>query len=186
MIAQVIQFGNMKKLLTILSILAVAGFGCAKGPVADGSSADGSWPYINNDYGLQMNLPTGVEVRSRQDGSPLTKYLGFDADHFASLRDTVRDAKATNLAYFYAVPKLSPDDFAKALEASNAAGAVKAKSIEDVTTNGIAMKKITSTTEMGEDKIHYLFDLKDKTIIVSQFIGEEKEFDPIFATITIR
>jgi len=177
----------MKKLLIALSILAIAGFGCAKGPGAtDGPSADGSWPYINKDYGLSMTLPTGVEVRSRQDGSPLTKYLGFDADHFASLRDTVRESKATNLAYFYAVSKMSADDFAKALEASNAAGAVKAKSIEDVTINGVAMKKITSTTEMGEDKIHYLFDAKESTIIVSQFIGEEAEFDRIFATITLR
>ncbi len=177
----------MKKLLIALSIVVLAGFGCAKAPAeTDGPSADGSWPYINNDYGLQMTLPTGVEVRTREDENRKTEYLGLDADFFASLRNTVRESKATNLAYFYAVPKFSADNFAKALEASNATGAVKAKSIEDVTINGIAMKKITSTTEMGEDKIHYLFDAKDSTIIVSQFIGEEAEFDRIFATITLR
>lgn len=177
---------GMKRLLIALSIVVLAGFGCAKAPVTNGPSADGSWPYVNNDYGLQMTLPTGVEVRTREAENRKSDYLGFDADHFASLRDTVRDEKATNLAYFYAVPKLSADDFAKALEASNATGAVKAKSIENVTINGIAMKKITSTTEMGEDKIHYLFEVKDSTIIVSQFIGEEAKFDPIFATIAVR
>lgn len=172
----------MKKFLLVLSIFAVAGFGCANGP----GGTDGIGPYVNSDYGISMTLPTDVEVRTREDENRPTKYLGLDADFFASMRDTVRDEKATNLAYFYAVSKLSADDFAKALEASNAAGAVKAKSIEDVTINGILMRKVTSTTEMGEDKIHYLFDAKDKTIIVSQFIGEEKEFDPIFATIAVR
>lgn len=172
----------MKKLLIALSLVALAGFGCAKGPVATNESPSA----VANDYGIEMTLPDGVEMRAREDKNRATEYLGLEADFFASLRDTVRDEKATNLAYFYAVSKISADDFKAALEASNATGAVKAKSIEDVTVNGIAMKKVTSTTEMGEDKVHYLFDAKDKTIIVSRFIGEETEFEPVFATLTLR
>ncbi len=177
----------MKKLLIAAALLALAGFGCAKAPAAtSGTVPEGGRAYENAQYGIALTLPKGVEMRQREDAVRQTKYLGLNVDFFASLRDLVHDAKPTNLAFFYAVPKLSTDDFAKALEASGANGAVKVKSTEDVTIGGIAMKKITSTTEMGEDKVHYLFDAKDSTVIVSEFIGQEKEFDPIFATIAVK
>jgi hypothetical protein len=178
----------MKKLLIALTIVVLAGFGCTKAPAAEtgGPSADGSWPYMNADYGFQMTLPPGVEMRQREEENRPMKYLGLDADFFASLRDVERESKATNLAFFYAMPTMSTEDFAKALEASDATGDVKVTSTEDVTINGIAMKKVTSTTEMGEDKVHYLFEAKDKTIVVSRFLNEEVAFEPIFATIAMR
>ncbi len=177
----------MKKLLIAAALLALVGFGCAKAPVATNVAvSEGGKSYDNAQYGISLTLPRDVEMRQREDAVRKTKYLGLDVDFFASLRDLVRDAKPTNLAFLYAAPKLSVDDFEKALVASSENGAVKVKSTEDVTIGGIAMKKITSTTEMGEDKVHYLFDAKGSTIIVSEFIGENEEFEPILGTISVK
>jgi len=178
----------MKKLLIAAAFLALVGFGCAKSPASTATvvPADFVNSYENSQFGISFAFPAGVEMRQREEENRPQKYLGIDVDFFASLRNVVRDEKATNLAFFYAAPKLSTDAFVTALEATNADGAVKVTSTEDVTINGIPMKKITSTTEMGTDKVHYLFDAKDSTIIVSRFIYEEGEFEPIFATITVK
>lgn len=178
----------MKKLLIAAALLALVGFGCAKGsaPAATVVPADFVNSYENSQFGISFAFPAGVEMRQREEENRAQKYVGIDVDFFASLRNVVRDEEATNLAFFYAAPKLSVDDFEKALVASNADGAIAVKSTEDVAVNGIAMKKITSTTEMGVDKVHYLFDAKDSTIIVSRFLYEEGEFEPIFATIEVK
>ncbi len=177
----------MKKLLIAAALLALVGFGCAKVPTAMSDAIpEGGKAYENAQYGISLALPKDVEMRQREDAVRTAKYLGLDVDFFASLRDTVREEKAVNLAFFYAVSKMSTDEFAKALEASGTNGAVKVKSTEDLTINGVAMKRITSTTEMGEDKVHYLFDAKDSTIIVSEFIGENEEFEPILGTISVK
>ena len=178
----------MKKLLIAAALVALVGFGCAKAPGATNSSetSDGPTSYENAQYGFSLTIPKGVEMRDRLESTRKGTYLGMDVDYFASLRDLVRDAKPTGLASFYAVPPMTPEAFATVLEASNANGAVKVTSSEDVTVNGVSMRKVVSTTEMGTDKVHYLFDAKGATIIVSQILSEETEFDPIFATIAVK
>jgi len=171
----------MNRLLAIIAILSVVGFGCItkSQDVPPESEAGG---YENAQYGFSFSYPTNLEVREREEANRATKYLGFDADFFISLRDTVRDVKPTNIAWFYAAPNMTVEKFTAALEASNSDGAVKVKSVEDVTVNGFAMKKMTSSTEMGEDKVHYLFDHNGTLIIVSVFIAEEETWGGVLQT----
>lgn len=171
----------MKRLLAALAILAVAGFGCvgAQDQVAVDPSAT---VYENAQYGFSFAYPSNLEVRQRPDADRQTQYLGVDADFFVSLRDTVKDSKPTNVAWFYAVPGMTVDTFTAALVASNASGAVQVKSTEDVTMNGLEMTKVTSTTEMGEDKTHYLVDRDGTLVIVSVFLLEEAAWDEVLAT----
>ena len=173
----------MKKFLASLSLLPLVGFGCAAA-VAPSMVASTETVYANNEFGFTLDHSKDVEVRDREAENRPTKYLdGLDVDFFASVRDVVRDDKPTNLAFLYAAPGLTVDAFQAALEASDLDGGVKVKSSEDVTEGGISMRKIVSTTQLGTDKIHYLWDDNGKTIIFSVFIGEDGAFDPILATI---
>ena len=172
----------MKRLFAALAIVAVAGFGCAKTPerpVLDPNMT----AYENADYGFTFAYPSNMEVRQREGENRASQYLGFDVDFFISLRDTVREKDATNIAWFYAAPGLSADAFTAALVASNPDGVVEVKSVEDVVMNGLQLKKVTSTTEMGTDKAHYLFDRNGTLIIVSVFLGEETAWNDVFQTL---
>ncbi len=139
--------------------------------------------YANEQYGFSFMYPADMEVRVREENVRQTTYLGQDADFFASLRDTVRDAKPTNIAYLYAVPGLTPERFKEALTASGPGIAVT--STEEVKTNGLILTKVVSTTEIGDDKIHYLFDRNGTMIVVSVFIGETEPFAPILQTFRV-
>lgn len=171
----------MKRLFAALAILAVAGFGCVakQEEVAVDPNAT---VYENAQYGFSFAYPSNMELRQREEEVRADEYLGIQVDFFASLRDTVMDTKPTNVAWFYAAPGLTTDAFAAALVASNADGAVQVKSMEDVTVNGLAMKKVTSTTEMGKDKTHYLVDRDGTMLIVSVYLMQEAAWDEVLQT----
>lgn len=171
----------MKKILPTLALLALVGFGCA--PAAPSPAASTDTHYANVEFGFAFDHSADVEVRDREEKNRPDDYLGLNVDFFASVRDMVRDESPTTLAYLYAASGLTAEAFVAALEASDASGAVKVTSTEDVTVGGASMKKVTSTTQVGTDKIHYLWDHNGKTIIFSVFIEEVPQFDPILATI---
>jgi len=173
----------MKRLLIAFAILAVAGFGCVSKQNQEAAVVDpNATRYENAQYGFSFAYPSNLEVRQREENIRATPYLGIDADFFISLRDTVRDTKPTNIAWFYAAPGLTADAFTAALVASNPNGAVQVKSVEDVTVNGLDMKKVTSTTEMGDDKTHYLFERNGSLVIVSVFLQEDAAWSEVLAT----
>ncbi|NBS41899.1 hypothetical protein EBS80_04565 [bacterium] len=171
----------MKKLLATLTLLSLVGFGCIvdKAPVPVASDTT----YVNAQYGFSLDHTKDVEMKDRDEKNRATKYLGLDVDFFTSIRDTVREAKPVNLAFVYAAPGLTADAFSAALVASDPTGAVTVKLAEDVAMGDVTMKKITSTTQVGTDKIHYLWDDHGTTIVFSVFIGENAEFDAILGTL---
>lgn len=166
----------LKRLLASLTLLAVAGFGCAA-PVPLDTTA-----YVNEQYGFSFGYPSNIEVRVREEENRETQYLGLDADFFASVRDTVRDKKATNIFFLYALPGATVDSFTAALAASNPDGTVQVTSVEDVEANGFEAKKVISTTEMGRDKTHYLFEADGALVVASVFLTEEAVFETMFQT----
>ncbi len=173
----------LKHLLASLSLIAVAGFGCRSFPLSPSTApaeTEQSTGYQNSQYGFGFDYPKSMDVHNRTDETRATDYLGMNVDFFVSLRDIVMDTKPTTIAYFYAVtPAITADGFKISLEATNPNGAVKVTNVEDVTVNGIAMKKVTSTTEMKQDKTHYLFDTNGSTIIVSVFLNQESAFEGV-------
>lgn len=173
----------MKRLFAALVLLAVAGFGCTDAAKNGAVAVDpDATVYENAQYGFSFAYPSTMDVRQREEEVRATQYLGIDVDFFISLRDIVRDDKPTNIAWFYAAPGLTAEAFSAALVASNASGAVQVTSTEDVEVGGLEMKKVTSTTEMGADKVHYLVDRDGTLIIVSVFIGETSAWDGVLAT----
>ncbi len=173
----------MKRLFAALAILAVAGFGCTNAGSDVPAAVDPSWTvYENGQYGFSFAYPSNMEVRQREEDVRPTQYLGVDADFFISLRDTVRDAKPTNVAWFYGASGLTVKAFEAALVASNANGAVQVKSSEKVTVNGLELTKVVSTTELGTDKVHYLVDRDGTLVIVSVFLAEETAWEPVLRT----
>lgn len=172
----------MKRAFIALALVALTGFGCSPAPTndqADTSTAAG--PYENSQYGFAFTYPDNMEVHVRSDDTRQTEHVGIPVDFFASLRDTKREDKPVNLAYFYAAPNTTTEQFVAALEASDPA--VKVKSQESVTINDIAMTKIVNSTAVGTDKTYYLFDGKDGSkVIVSVFLNEDQNFDPVLQT----
>lgn len=171
----------MRRFFAALAILAVAGFGCTKAPDAPAVDPNAT-VYENTQYGFSFAYPENMDARQRPEEDQPTPYLGMETNFFLSLRDMVRDDKPTNIAWFYAAPGLTADGFVEALSASNASGAVQVKSTEDVTVNGLEMKKVTSTTEMGTDKTHYLIEREGTLVIISVFLSETSAWEPVLAT----
>jgi hypothetical protein len=173
----------MKRLFIALLLVPVLGMGCVgAGQSPTGETVVTDNTYKNAQYGFSFAYPTSVEVHVREDSLRPSVYLGLDVDFFASVRDTVREEKPVNLAYFYDAKDLTTDAFTTALTASDAS--ISVKSTEDVTINAIPLTKIVSTTAVGVDKTHYLFTASDgSTIIVSVFLYEEEYFQPIFDTL---
>jgi hypothetical protein len=169
----------MRRLLTSLAVLAVVGVGCVSQPAVP----EGTTLYENEQYGFAFAYPPNLEARVRDEELRQTQYLGLKVDFFLSLRDTVRDKKPTNIAWFYAAPGLTTDGFKASLEASDTNGAVKVTAMESVKINNLELTKVTSTTEIGTDKYHYLFDGNGTTVIISVFVAEETAFDPVLQTI---
>lgn len=172
----------MHKLFATLALVSLVGFGCVVNEVP-APAASTTTMYVNQQYGFTLEHSQDVEAKDREEKNRATKYLGLDVDFFVSIRNMVRDEKPSSLAFAYAVPGLTVDAFTAALVASDPTGAVAVTSVEDVTEGAVTMKKITSTTQVGSDKIHYLWDDRGTTIVFSVFIGEDVEFDPILATL---
>jgi hypothetical protein len=168
----------MKRLLLGLALLTLVGAGCAAPAVKPADTTT----YANAQYGFAFEYPAKtMDVHVREDAIRKAKYLGLDADFFASVRDTVQDPKnLTTLAYLYAVPGLTVDAFKAALVKS--ATGITVKETTPHTVNGIQMTKIVSTTASGEDKTHELFTLNGQTIIIDEFLFQEKEFDAVLST----
>ena len=176
----------MKKLLAIAALLVLAGFGCAKAPAED-PTATFTETYENAQYGFSLRHPENVEVRVREEENRKDTYVGKDADFFASIRDLKRvgETAPINLAYVYAMPHLTPAQFKQALLEANADSAVK--ELAPVQMNGITVQRMVNTTQMGEDKIHYLLERADGTLVVfSVFIGEEPNLKPLLNTLAVK
>ncbi len=166
-----------------LCVLAVVGFGCVKDtPTVTAPSYEGWIAYENTDYGFALAYPTNLELRTRPAELQDTEYVGLPVKFFASLRDTTRSEKAENLAYFYAAEGVTLEAFTTALAASDP-GNIVVKETSDLSQGGLSMKKIISTTALGADKVHYLFWKDSTLVIISQFLGEDEAFAPVFETL---
>ena len=161
----------MKRFLIALSLVVLAGAGCAKHVTAPDLTA-----YENAPYGFAFDYPKNMEIHVPTEATRKVPYLGIAGEYFIALRDTVAEEKPLNIASFFAAG-LTVDDFVKKLEASGTGIVVKSK--EPVEKNGLKMTKVTSTTESGEEKIHYLFDHAGTTVIVEEFLYQHDAFAPI-------
>lgn len=170
----------MKKLLLILVAVILVGAGCFnKGgeeiiPVVDGTE------YQSRDFGFSLRYPDEMEVNERKQSNWAFTYSGMEVDFFLSLRDIVREDKATSLVYFYAVDEISTNDFTQKLE--EAIEGTEIVSTEKVERGDFKMVKVVNTTQIEEDKTHYLFNRNGKTIIASVFLGEEELVEPVMHT----
>ena len=167
----------MKRFLLIVGALAILGAGCVKATTPSAMSG----AYRQPDYGFAFQYPAEtMDAHERASAIQDFAYLGLPVKYFVTLRDTVRDMGATNLAAFYAAENLSTDAFIEALVAS---GAKREDVAQEAVKNGeIAMTKVTSPTESGETKTHYLFDHSGKTIIILVYLFEDEAFKPVLAT----
>ena len=175
----------MKKLLAVAALLALAGFGCAK-PAEDPTAAF-TQTYQNAQYGFSFRHPENVDVRVREDENRKDTYVGKDADFFISIRDLKRvgETAPINLAYVYAFPKMTPAQFKQAFLETNPDAAVK--DLAPVTLNGVSLQRMVNTTQIGDDKIHYLWEKADGTLVVfSVFSGEEPNLKPILQTLSVQ
>lgn len=175
----------MKKLLAVGALLAFAGFGCAKPAPAPVAVVAFPVLYQNVQYGFSFRHAEDIDVRVREEQNRKDTYAGKDADFFISVRDLVREGEKEplNLAFVYAFPHLTPAQFKQVFLEANPNAAVK--DLAPVTLNGVAMQRMVNTTDMGTDKIHYLLERADGTLVVfSVFIQEEDNLKPILETIT--
>lgn len=174
----------MKKLLAIVTLLALSGFGCAKSPSVPVEAKPVA--YDNAEFGFGFNYAEHDEMRERSAENRPDTYLGKPVDFFASLRDNKRvgETEAVNLAYFYAFKDLKPAQFKQALLESGENVAVK--SMEPVKVNGVLFTKVVSTTDMGVDKIHYLLERNGGLLVFSVFINEDQNFDDILSTFRVK
>ena len=177
----------MKRLAIILASLALVGAGCFGGQEEETLEKnlvfefDGT-TYTSDTYGFSIDYPTNMEMKVRPPENQDTSYLGLPMKFFVSLRDTVREADPLSIAYFYAAENLTLEAFEAALVASDPPNiSVSAK--ETYTQGGLTITKVTSTTAMGENKLHYLFPSGTSMIIVSQIMLEDEAFDPIIQTL---
>lgn len=164
----------MKKLLATLTLVVLAGAGCAN-PFAKPA-------YTNDTYGFSMDFDANViEMRDRPEEDQPYTYLGLETTYFATLRlKETETEKPNNLAAFYAVPKMDAEAFKKVIEAGKG---MKVVSTSEETVNNVTLTTVVSTTEAGDDKTHYLFDHDGQTVIVSEYIYQHDAFAPILATL---
>jgi|GEM_PF-3256856 len=178
----------MKKTLTLLPLLLIAltltAFGCQKfGGGVPKIATPGGWTlFTSSNYNFSLAYPDNMEVNDRSAEQQDSTYAGLQGKFFVSLRDTKREAQPTSIALFYAFKDVDYDKFVTSLTASDQSNITIKENI-DVTQGGIAMKKIVSTTALGMDKTHYLFQSGDNLIVVSVVLGEEEAFAPEFATL---
>ncbi len=173
-----------RTLIASVAALALMGAGCASAPPAPSAApVSSSLTYASPDYGFSLAYPSHDEVHVRETTTRQTTYLGQKMDFFASVRDLHRtgETQPVSMAYVYADKGLTVDAFKRALEASDPNVAVK--STENLTINGTSAVKMTSTTDAGIDKVHYLIDRNGTLLVFSVFLNEDVNFRPIFNTI---
>lgn len=177
----------MNKIAVILFSLALLGAGCF-GPKPEETPEKNlvfefeGTTYTSDAYGFSIDYPTNMEMKVRPPEVQDTTYLGIPAKFFVSLRDTVREADPLSIAYFYAAENLTIDAFEAALVASDPEFiSVTAK--ETYSQGGLTITKITSTTAMGENKVHYLVPSGSQMIIVAQMMLEDEAFGPVVQTL---
>lgn len=173
---------RMKRLLTSLALLALVGAGCTSATPSEPSFQVAN-TYTNTEFHFAFDYPKEMDVHVRPDETRSDSYAGLELDFFASLRDLVRDKNPTNIFWMYAAPGLSEDEFVAGLESTSEN--VRVTSREDVTFGEVVMRKLTNTTDLGADKIHYLFDQDGTLIIFSVFIAETTAAEPILETIRV-
>jgi len=88
------------------------------------------------------------------------------------------------MALFYAFKNVTVEQFTKALQDSDPDN-ITIRETTDVVQGDISMKKIVSSTAMGVDKTHYLFQNGEDLVVISLILGEDEAFKPIFETITL-
>lgn len=170
----------------VLIVLTLAAFGCQKfGGGSPKVYVPSGWTtYSDTTYDLAVSYPDTVELHQRSSEIQDSTYAGLDGKFFLSIRDLSREGEGpATLALFYAFKNVSVDQFSESLQASDQ-GNITIKETTDVTQGGIAMKKMISTTAMGVDKTHYLFESGDNLIVISIVLGEDETFKPVFGTIT--
>lgn len=166
----------MKKLALALSALALVGAGCQWGNV---EPAFEGLAYENSEYSFAFDYPNTMDVRSREESVQPYQYLGLDVKFFASVRDMVKDTAPANVAFLFAAPRLTADEFYQKLEESGAGDIQGPKAVK---ADGLTLHKFTNSTDFGLDKHHYLFDRGEETVIISVFIGEHELFEPLIPT----
>ena len=168
----------MKNLLAGLAVLAIVGAGC---PRADEAAKEPTVRYENAEFGFSLEHATTFDVKERGEAIRSLNYLGLDASYFATLRDTQRGEKPENIAAFYAVPKMTKEAFEEALKKSGTTAGEPTAEI--LTVNRLTVTKVSNATDFGTDKVHYLLDRGDKTLVISVYVGEDGPFDPVFKSL---
>ncbi|MFH1253251.1 MAG: hypothetical protein V1664_02865 [Candidatus Uhrbacteria bacterium] len=167
--------------LLVVGLLFV-GFGCQKNNNQPKVDVPFGWiNFESADYGFAVSYPDNFELRSRPLEQQDSSYVGLPGNFFASLRDVKREQNSVTIAAFYAFKDVSVEKFSEALKASDPDN-ITIKETSDLSQGGLAIKKITSTTAMGTDKIHYVFLSGENLIVISVILDEGPNFEPLLAT----
>lgn len=181
----------MKKILTFLPLILIAltltAFGCQKfGGGSPKVNVPSGWTtYTDTAYNFSVSYPDNLELNQRSGESQDSTYIGLNGKFFLSIRDLGRETeKVATMALFYAFKNVTVEQFTKALQDSDPDN-ITIRETTDVVQGDISMKKIVSSTAMGVDKTHYLFQNGEDLIVISLILGEDEAFKPIFETITL-
>ncbi len=139
--------------------------------------------YADADHGFAFDYPSVWNLNERATDLQDNNYLGLTSKFFLSLADPTTETKPETIARFYAADGVTADQFTAALLASDP-GNVTIKETTDVNQNGLAMKKVVSTTASGYDKTHYLFYHGETLVIISVILQEDEHFAPVFASLS--
>ncbi|HBR80090.1 MAG: hypothetical protein UX09_C0048G0003 [Candidatus Uhrbacteria bacterium GW2011_GWE2_45_35] len=173
----------MKKFIPIiLFVLLFSGFGCQK---TQSVKVPFGWTNFESvDYNFSLAYPDSMELKERPLDQQDSTYAGLQGKFFLSLRDVEREESSTTLALFYAMKDVDYKKFEDSLVASDPES-ITIKESTDINQGGIPMKKVVSTTALGEDKIHYLFTSGENLIVISVVLREEETFGPVFETMQV-
>lgn len=176
----------MKKIIVVFFLLVIAGFGCQKfGGGSPRVHVPNGWTtYSDTTYDFSISYPDNMELRQRSSEIQDSTYAGLQGKFFLSLRDIEREEKPVTIATFYAFKDISVEKFSESLQASDKEN-ITIKEIVDITQGGIAMKKMTNTTAVGIDKVHYLFQDSENLIVIGVILLEETAFAPVFETMQV-
>ena len=169
----------MKKIAFSLVLLVLLGAGCLTNRSAAPEVELNN--YDNAEFRFHFSYPPGLEIRERETKVRPTEYLGGPADLFLSVRDPNREEQPVTLAFFYAIPGLSIDDFRAHLTSDPTGGPVKSE--ETLSINQQSVEKIVNETPVGIDRVHYLLVGTDPLIVISVFLGEEENFAPLLESL---
>lgn len=172
----------MNRIIAVMALLVLTGAGCHNLSTTYDPEFE-TTPYFNEEFGFAFDHTADYDINERAQEHRPFSYIGLDVDFFASLRNLVIASSPESVAYLYAAPGLTVEQFVNALEASD--DLTEVVSSETTKTNDLQVTEVVSTTQAETNKSHFVFDRGGTLIIISKFLHTDEYVDPIVDTLRV-